>query len=406
MPKLLKLNLEFNDIREIKRGTFFVSYLLYLNLNYNKIRRLENDTFRWLSGLNILSLEGNNLQYIHPQTFLYFINLQNLLLSKNPELDVPNKDIFIASASLIKLGMSGCGISSVSVETFALFTRLRWLDLSYNKLTTVQMSITKDMLDTLEQYRRLRELTINFQERKFLRKLEHLNLNYNKIRHLENDTFSGLVNLKNLSLEGNELRDIDPQALTGLPNLQRLILSQNPNLQIPNDSNFIKSYSLKELHISDCNIRSVSVKTFSKLSALEWLDLSNNKLRKLNINILKMLPELIELNLESNDIRIITPGTFNVSNLENLNLKYNKILRMENDTFSGLFKLKYLCLKGNNLQYIHPHTFSGLPKLKRLNLSKNPELKVPNSLQTINPFSLQRLVVSGFNISSVSVEFW
>ena len=133
--------------------------------------------------------------------------------------------------------------------------------------------------------------------------LEYLDLSYNRFEHLESDVFGGLVNLKYINLGGNKLQYLHPDTFVGLSNLQSLFLSKNPGLQIPTDRHFINSHSLKELGMSFCNVRSVSVQTFANVSALELLDLSYNNLRSVDVNILKALPKLAELYLYGNPLQ-------------------------------------------------------------------------------------------------------
>jgi Leucine-rich repeat (LRR) protein len=132
--------------------------------------------------------------------------------------------------------------------------------------------------------------------------LEYLNLDNNKIEHLGSDVFSGLVNLKDVYLQGNKLQYLHPETFKGLPNLQSLYLSKNFGLQVPTDSHFITSYSLKHLRLSDCNIRSVSVETFANVSALQLIDLGENNLKSLDISILKALPKLSKLYVKGNPL--------------------------------------------------------------------------------------------------------
>jgi Leucine-rich repeat (LRR) protein len=236
-------------------------------------------------------------------------------------------------------------------------------------------------------------------------RLEYLHLDYNKIEHLGCDTFCGLVNLKYIGLEGNKLQYLHPDTFVGLPNLQRLFLSKNSDLQIPNDRHLINSHTLRTLVISGCNVSSMSVQSFANVRTLESIDLGYNYLRSLDISVLKELPELFALNLKWNEISEIIPDSFeNFSRLKYLFLDYKKIEHLGSDTFRGLFNLKYIGLMENKLQYLHPDTFFGLPNLQGLLLSYNPDLQIPNDCHFINSHSLKRLVISGCNINSVSVE--
>jgi Leucine-rich repeat (LRR) protein len=88
-------------------------------------------------------LEGNELHYLHPNTFSGLPNLQRLYLRYNPDLQIPTDRIFINSSSSTHLAISGCNVSSVSVETFANVSALEWLDLSNNSLNTVDINILR-----------------------------------------------------------------------------------------------------------------------------------------------------------------------------------------------------------------------------------------------------------------------
>ena len=403
---LTHLSMEGNEISEIIPGTFEkMSRLDYLRLHQNRIDQLDSETFYGLVNLKNLGLEGNKLQYLNPDTFVNLPNLQGLYLSSNIGLQIPTGRNFIKSHSLKHLIISGCNVSSVSVETFANVGALEWLDLGFNYLRSLDINILNVLPELSNLDLEGNEISEIIPGTFEISRLECLYLEYNKIEHLGIDTFRGLVNLKNISLEGNKLQYLHPDMFIGLPNLQRLFLLNNSDLQIPNDRHFVKSLSLKRLYISGCNVSSMSVQSFSNVSTLESIDLRYNYLRILDIGILKELPELFSLNLKWNEISEIIPDTsVKFSRLKYLHLDYNKIERLESDTFRGLFNLNYITLKENKLQYLHPDTFFGLPNLQGLLLSYNSDLKIPTDRHFINSHSLKHLSISGCNINSVSVE--
>ena len=407
LPKLLELKLNRNWISEIIEGTFAkISRLEYLHLEHNIIEHLEVDVFTGLVNLKYVDLEGNKLQCVNPNTFLGLPKLQRLFLSKNSALYIQNGRNFINSHSLKLLDISGCNVSSVSVETFANVSALETIDLRFNYLSSLDMNILKvlpnlSVLNLKSNW--ISEIIPGKFEKTSL--LEYLHLDDNRIDHIEFDVFSGLVNLKYIYMEGNQLQYLHPDTFIRLPKLQSLILSKNSGLHVPTDRHFINSHSLKHFGISGCNISSVSVETFANVSALELLDLSYNDLRTVDINILKVLPELSVLKLEGNEISEIIPGTFEmISRLQYLDLDHNKIEHLEGDLFNVLVNLKYIHLQGNQLQYLHPETFVGLPNLQSLSLSKNSGLQIPTDRHFINSYSLKHLGISGCNVSSVSVE--
>jgi Leucine-rich repeat (LRR) protein len=104
---------------------------------------LEIGVFSGLVNLKILSLDGNKLQYLNPDTFVGLRIFQSLNLSNNPSLLIPTDRQFINSHCLQVLVISGCNITSVSVKTFANVNVLEELDLSENNLSRVDINILK-----------------------------------------------------------------------------------------------------------------------------------------------------------------------------------------------------------------------------------------------------------------------
>jgi hypothetical protein len=136
LTKLIYLSISNNEISDIIPGTFEkMSRLEMLVLDNNIIEYLESDVFSGLVNIKAIGLRGNKLQYIHPDTFLGLSNLQSL--------QIPNESSFTTSFILNKLAISGCNASSASVETFAKIRTLKYLDLSYNNLRSVDINILK-----------------------------------------------------------------------------------------------------------------------------------------------------------------------------------------------------------------------------------------------------------------------
>jgi hypothetical protein len=138
------LSMPDNEIKEIIPGTFEkMNRLEYLNLNRNRIENLTFGVFSGLINLKIIFLAKNKLQFLHPGTFLGLPNLQSLYLSNNTYLQVPTDGYFINSHPLKPLDISGYNVSSVSVKTSANATALKWLDLRFNNLSSVDINILK-----------------------------------------------------------------------------------------------------------------------------------------------------------------------------------------------------------------------------------------------------------------------
>ena len=86
-------------------------------------------------------MDYHTLQYLHPDTFLVLPNLQHLYSYSNPDLQIPTARNFINSHSLPHIDISACTVSSLSVDTLAKVGALKWLDMTYNILNSVDIKI-------------------------------------------------------------------------------------------------------------------------------------------------------------------------------------------------------------------------------------------------------------------------
>ncbi|CRK89898.1 CLUMA_CG003630, isoform A [Clunio marinus] len=108
-----------------------------------------------------------------------------------------------------------------------------------------------------------------------LKKLKYLNLQYNKIEALYNDSFYGLQKLEKIFMSGNKIRKIETETFSNLMNLK--LLSLNDNMLHKINENLFRSNPM-----------------------LASLRFSNNQLNKINVEIFRPLKKLIELNFSGN----------------------------------------------------------------------------------------------------------
>jgi Leucine-rich repeat (LRR) protein len=208
-------------------------------------------------------------------------DVRSLTLDYN-NLTYLKKDAFLSSAlaQLEKLSIDDCEL--VGVEPGA-----------FNGLTVlVQLSLMSNMI-------------LEIKPRTFgnMSSLKRLYLGYNVIENLEPDSFLGLSDLEYLHINENNLQYIHPDLFIHSPNLETLSLGSNQHLQIPTDGHFINSRSLRRLFIINCNVTSVSNKTFAKVAGLKLLDLRANHLRDIDINVLISLPQLSAFYIHENPLQ-------------------------------------------------------------------------------------------------------
>lgn len=88
------------------------------------------------------------------------------------------------------------------------------------------------------------------------------------IRQIKAQTFAGLVHLKKLDLQGNKIQHIEDGAFRNLPKLEVLDLSRN-SLKNINKETLAGLVSLYRLKLADNNIQTVENGSFGELRSLE-----------------------------------------------------------------------------------------------------------------------------------------
>lgn len=184
------------------------------------------------------------------------------------------------------------------------------------------------------------------------RNIEELQLNYNHVQTLQDDSVLPYPSLKTLSLACNELEKIESYTFEKSELLENLNLASN-NLHIGYQES---SYALR------------------RIPGLRALDLSENKLDD------EMAATLLQ----------------NLTSLEYLNLSGNILRRLDETSFGDLHQLKELDLQ-RNIIFELDGAFNSNPKLQRLNLAFN-------SLPCLIDFDMTQLVV--LNISYNTVEWF
>ncbi|XP_043931606.1 leucine-rich repeat transmembrane protein FLRT1 [Protopterus annectens] len=143
--------------------------------------------------------------------------------------------------------------------------------------------------------------------------------------------------------------------------------------------------SLKELHLQDNNIRTISRDALARIPLLEKLHLDDNSVSTVSIedDAFADSKHLKLLFLSRNHLSSIPTGL--PKTLEELRLDDNRISTIPQYAFKGLSNLRRLVLDGNLLanQRIADDTFSRLQNLTELSLVRNslvtPPLNLPSS---------------------------
>ena len=206
-------------------------------------------------------------------------------------------------------------------ESIGSLSRLKNLDLSYNKLKILPNSFSK------------------------LSKLKSLDLSWNDFVSLPT-ALCNLNSFKLIKLEANH-NDINniPEWLQKFKHLKHLDLSHNNILDIPDSINSLKS--LEYLDLSENNIKEFPESIYS-LTSLKTLRLSYNKIKRIPRSI-GAFSSLKTLWLNNNDVQEIPEPIGSLTLLENLNLEKNSIRKLPN-SISSLKSLIFLNLRNNKIK--------------------------------------------------------
>ncbi|KAL7390802.1 hypothetical protein ABVT39_028100 [Epinephelus coioides] len=378
---LRKISLHNNVILEIEDGAFdSLDHLTELDLSKNSITCITDFN---LCNLKVLNLSKNSMELFQSTTSTRPYKLLTLDLSENK---MPYFPLLPRNNVLEYLDVSRNHLQSVNVtgdpekQTNVYFSRLRYLDMSYNQLKSIPESFFYCMA-SLEVLNVSNNCISSFSitNEGLLQTVKIINLSYNSLQSLifgEN----ALQSLEKLFLNGNDLTTLDHQIFQRLPSIKHLQLQQN-NLQIcSSDQNhqdppacvsFSSLRNLQILYLSENNLRTLPANAFAN-TPLKLLDLSLNPGLDMDKDSLSGLEHsLVHLLLRENNISSLNTDLSSLRSLKHIDLSTNQltVLPMWNKDSS----IESLNLQHNNLVTLEYRTMLALERsLKTLYMGSNP----------------------------------
>ncbi|XP_015179488.1 PREDICTED: protein phosphatase 1 regulatory subunit pprA-like [Polistes dominula] len=368
--KRFDISLNFSDTLIETLGKDFIStqFITSLNFSGNTIKSIASGAFDSLPALESLNLAGNRLQNLF--SFNGHNNLKVLILANQSEIGYWNNLIIFGEYPELRyLDLSGNKINSINMPQNYhnivnhlikkyLFPKLKYLDLSYNFLNNFDYSHL--FSHNLTNLNLIHNNLYNVDLRIFINLVE-LRLNYNSFEKIRNYCYDNtacidqMPKLKYFSISHNSLSTIDEDIFFKMPNLVTVDLSNNALTGVFTVLNY-ELASLQNVYLDNNGLSSISM--VYHLANLTILSVAHNKLQEIKPNFVNA-PILKKLYLNNNEIRIIDENAFS-------NLKYLEVLDLNSNTLDKLpirwsddFKnLRYLNLSNNNFKTLESLSLS------------------------------------------------
>ena len=210
--------------------------------------------------------------------------------------------------------------------------------------------------------------------------LEMLNLTFNQLGIITDETFNGLNQITKLYLSNNWLATVRDGGFSGLNQLKYLYLDKN-RLETVSAAWFSQLTQLDHLNLGRNQLRTIPFDAFDGLSQLTRLDLTSNRMKTVNAAWFRQLTQLEYLSLSDNRLETIPQDAFyGLNQLTSLSLSSNRLATLNATWFSKLQRLEYLYLSYNQLEIIPDNAFNGLKKLMCLYLDNNRLTTVSSAL--------------------------
>ncbi|XP_030285575.1 toll-like receptor 13 [Sparus aurata] len=377
IPSLRFLSVIFSDIHAFNDTLLrSCSQVTDLTLSYNHLCKLSEHSFRSMTQLKLLALDGNDLSQV-PLALRGLSTLEIVDLSFNFISDLDCHD-FLNLTKLTKLTLKHNRISKLQGCVFMYLTNLKVLNIEDNSV-----------------YNFYSAFKIN------LRKLESLNLHNHRLLNIMQGDFMGLSSIHVLDLESDTDAAVEDGAFEGLGNLQTLSVSlgsyrtelfigipqlENLTLHLTYDLNQ-RSYQQKDdAPFSNLpNLRKLVLKVYDQrqevlsphllkgLKSLEYFMAEKFFMSSLHSDTFKYTPKLKDLHIVDSHLSDLTPELFwPIPNLQTLDLSKNDFRSLDFLTRANLAALSWLKISENKLSTLKETVFQSLPALTYLNLTGNP----------------------------------
>ena len=269
--KLINLLINENVMRTIYKKTFSgFCHLRLLHLQSMGIEKIEKDAFSDLSKLQDLSLSSNRLSSLPKNLFKSLVRLTALSLINNKLRAIPN--LTGLPRSMIELRLGNNYIRDISSLPKMGVKFLATLSIPYNNITVLPKHVFQKLSSPA------------------------INLAGNKIKELQDYSFTACTYVFSLYLDSNELFSISPKAFSAVRTISSLSLSNN-KLQVIPPRLFSNLWSMDWIFLHNNNISSIKNAWKDIRSPPNLVLLFENPIQILSTNSLEGLGNHTEIHI-------------------------------------------------------------------------------------------------------------
>ncbi|XP_065076627.1 chaoptin-like isoform X2 [Ochlerotatus camptorhynchus] len=405
------LDLSGNNLTHLADDLFHdFDYLRFLNLKDNVIKQFDQRNTSPFAGLNLYKLDttGNQNQPFTLKELSTMKNLRSLATSHLQSMSLNAEDFTDFSPELEELKITRAGLKSIKNRAFTNLRGLKRLDLSENRIDSIEANAFNEIGHTLVSLRishglGMQLLQIPHESFRQLTALEALDLSNNKLKTLNDNSFHFMKNLVSLELHDNQIDSLQKGTFQSDIHTKLTMISlRYNNLKQMQTHSFVDLEDLNAIYLDDNRIETIEKRAFMNLDDLKLLNLRGNKLSKIADEAFQNLPELEKLDLAYNSLPSFDFDYFDqVGSLTSLEVDVShnriKVLGESADHNANESSPMQSAHANNGREHVVSHT-----NIKTLDLSNNNVSKIVGGYFKPVELSLMKLSLAGNRISYIS----
>uniref|UniRef100_A0A1Q3FSG3 Putative conserved secreted protein n=1 Tax=Culex tarsalis TaxID=7177 RepID=A0A1Q3FSG3_CULTA len=408
------LDLSGNNLTHLADNLFKgFDYLRFLNLKDNVIKQLDQRQASPFAGLNLFKLDttGHQNQPFTLRELSTMKNLRSLITSHLPSLALGPEDFAEFSPELEELKITRAGLKSIKNRAFTNIRGLKRLDLSENRIDSIEANVFAEIGHSLVSLRMSHALgaqilSIPHDSFRHLTALEALDLSNNKLKTLTDSSFHFMKNLVSVELHDNQIDSLAKGTFQSDIHTNLAVISLRYNsLKLVQSHTFVDLEELNAIYLDDNRLESIEKRAFMNLDNLKMLNLRGNRLGRIAVEAFQNLPELEKLDLAYNQLPTFDFDYFDqVGSLTSLevDVSHNQIKSLgEPPVRSDTNESSPMAVhaNGNARDHVISHT-----NIKSLDLSANNITKIVGGYFKPVELSLMKLSLAGNRLTNISRE--